>query len=473
MSSYDNLRRIHRRRRIQFCRLAHLVAKIQMIQVQLMQTLVLITQILESTSSSKRRWGGRVPGSKNLKRRKVCTWFEDYLGDSPVYPPKIFRRRFGVPRSLFYRLRDDLVAYNPAFWTQRRRGFGPLGHTPEQRILSALRILSTGCSRDNVDDGSVMSEESISLSFAQFCSDVVSIYGPSFLNRRPTKSELKEISERYTTVGFPGCIGAVDCMKLYWKNCPYYEKGQNLNTKESTSLATIVCEAWCDHDLYCWNWYPCRAGTNNDLTVLHSSPLFRDIFNDFFKITTDDVYTISPSTYLRRMYYFLVDGIYPSWPFYVKPIHKAPTKQKEFFSARQEATRKDVERLFGVLQARFGILRLELEEWYFDDIIAISNTCVILHNLIVRMQQNGEFYEEVGDTNVVKELCTEETRQAFLSSQEYEDNLFVSNQTIQGNIEDVLDDLVMTEIRLTDVNEHERLMNDLCAHMQHVKDIFN
>ncbi len=264
-----------------------------------------------------------------------------------------------------------------------------------------------------------------------FCNDVVRLYGPRFLNRRPTSAEMSEISNKYKTVGFPGCVGCVDCMKIYWKNCPYYEKGQRLNTKESTKLATIVCEAWCDHDLYCWNWYPGRAGTNNDLTVLHSSQLFRDIFNGLFKLNTNDVYNISPSTTVRSMYYFLVDGIYPDWPLFVKPIHNAVTKIHKFFSGRQEATRKDVERLFAVLQSRFGILRLETEAWTLDYIIDFSNTCVILHNIIVRMQQNGEFYEEVGDLDVITKLLDEEHSNVVISSQQFRNNLEESHNDLQ------------------------------------------
>lgn len=153
-------------------------------------------------------------------------------------------------------------------------------------------------------------------------------------------------------------------------------------------MATIACEAWCDHSLYCWHWYPGRAGTNNDLTVLYSSPFFRDIMNGFFKLESQRPYQIIPEGERRKMLYVLVDGIYSSWPFLVKPIHAATSREEAFFSTIQEAKRKDVERLFGVLQARFGILRRELKQWDIIDILNISNACIILHNMIVRMQQD-------------------------------------------------------------------------------------
>src|SRR3954463_8391025 len=49
----------------------------------------------------------------------------------------------------------------------------------------------------------------------------------------------------------------------------------------------------------------------------------------------------------------------------------------------QESARKDVERCFGVLQARFAIIRGSSRFWSKDDITVIMKACIILHNMIV------------------------------------------------------------------------------------------
>jgi hypothetical protein len=49
---------------------------------------------------------------------------------------------------------------------------------------------------------------------------------------------------------------------------------------------------------------------------------------------------------------FLTDGIYPEWSCFVQSIHQPQDEKRKYFAERQE----DVERCFGVLQARFTII---------------------------------------------------------------------------------------------------------------------
>lgn len=75
---------------------------------------------------------------------------------------------------------------------------------------------------------------------------------------------------------------------------------------------------------------------------------------------------------------------------------------------RQEPRRNDTERLFGVLQSRFRVLWEDIGMSYLEDIVKVSETCVILQNLIVRMHQEGEFTEDIqkeeGKINILTEL---------------------------------------------------------------------
>ncbi|XP_048605584.1 uncharacterized protein LOC125583075 [Brassica napus] len=53
-----------------------------------------------------------------------------------------------------------------------------------------------------------------------------------------------------------------------------------------------------------------------------------------------------------KLAYYLTDGIYPKWSTFIQSITLPQTPKQELFAKVQEAIRKDVERAFGVLQAR-------------------------------------------------------------------------------------------------------------------------
>ena len=294
------------------------------------------------------RWGGRKPGSKNIKRGRSL-WIDDYVKDDATYPSYLFRRRFSIPKTVYLKLKSDLLERKPENWETKVNGIGFAGKPTDVKLLSCLRILSSGTTADSLDDATRMSEEIGRQYFRDFLNDVIEIYGDRYLNRRPTETELEGIEQKYRRIGLPGCIGAVDCMKVFWKNCPAAEKGQHLNKKDG-KLASIQCEAWCDHDLYCWSWNSGRVGTNNDITVLYRSPMFMDILNGTFKLRKRNGYKILRDGVRRILYYFLVDGIYPDWPIFVKPIQQPINGDEKKFSKFQEGSRKDIERLFGVLQ---------------------------------------------------------------------------------------------------------------------------
>ncbi|XP_057790347.1 uncharacterized protein LOC131007208 [Salvia miltiorrhiza] len=86
--------------------------------------------------------------------------------------------------------------------------------------------------------------------------------------------------------------------------------------------------------------------------------------------------------------YYLTDGIYPNWPVFMKsPTHPTDPKGKRF-QVMQEAARKDIERAFGVLQARWAIVKGPARLWSKEAMSDIMFTCIILHNMII--EDEGE-----------------------------------------------------------------------------------
>uniref|UniRef100_A0A0D3CE70 DDE Tnp4 domain-containing protein n=1 Tax=Brassica oleracea var. oleracea TaxID=109376 RepID=A0A0D3CE70_BRAOL len=107
--------------------------------------------------------------------------------------------------------------------------------------------------------------------------------------------------------------------------------------------------------------------------------------------------------------YYLADGIYPKWATFIQYIRLPQGPKHCLFAKNQEAVRKDVERAFGVLQARFAVVRNPSNLWDKNKIGNIMRACIILHNMIVEYERDSytnasEFQqgEDVDPTFVVK-----------------------------------------------------------------------
>uniref|UniRef100_A0A0D3ADM6 Myb-like domain-containing protein n=1 Tax=Brassica oleracea var. oleracea TaxID=109376 RepID=A0A0D3ADM6_BRAOL len=83
------------------------------------------------------------------------------------------------------------------------------------------------------------------------------------------------------------------------------------------------------------------------------------------------------------------EGIYPKWSTFIQSISNPQGPEAYLFAKVQEATRKDVERAFGVLQARFAIVKNPAILWDKRQIGMVMRTCIILHNMIVENERNG------------------------------------------------------------------------------------
>jgi Plant transposon protein len=84
-------------------------------------------------------------------------------------------------------------------------------------------------------------------------------------------------------------------------------------------------------------------------------------------------------------YYFLADGIYPRFRFFVRTLgcsKQTMTDAEKLFCKQQEGGRKAVERVFGVLFKRFQILYRPSRLWHVEDVSDILTACVIIHSLV-------------------------------------------------------------------------------------------
>ncbi|XP_024007769.1 uncharacterized protein LOC112083888 [Eutrema salsugineum] len=146
--------------------------------------------------------------------------------------------------------------------------------------------------------------------------------------------------------------------------------------------------------------------------------------------------------------YYLTDGIYPNWATFIKSIPLPQGSKATLFAKRQEGTRKDVERAFGVLQARFAIVKNPALFWDKDKIGKIMRACIILHNMIVEDEREGLTQYDLSDF---------QHGEGHGSSQVDHDY----STDMHSNIADML----IARKKVRDTQVHKQLQADLVEHI--------
>ncbi|KAI3497107.1 hypothetical protein L1887_39491 [Cichorium endivia] len=271
----------------------------------------------------------------------------DYFVPNSKFGDVLFRNRLGMSRRLFVRIAEDLEINYPIFQTTYNAG-GVKGFTGLQKCTSAIRQLGGGSTPDSLDEYLNMSERTSRESLYNFCSGVVQLYGAEYM-RRPTSSDIQLLYAAHEAKhGFPGMLGSIDYTHWDWRSCPTYLRGQYM--RGDHRYPTIILEA---------------------------------LFNDTILGTAPSCSFVLEGEEYKHGYY-LADGIYPNWATFVKSFSHPITPKKKRFKAAQEAARKDVERAFGVLKAKWAIIRQPARSVEVDRCKDIMYACLILHNMIIQ-----------------------------------------------------------------------------------------
>ena len=243
-----------------------------------------------------------------------------------------------------------------------------------QKITAAYRILAYGTPADSVDEYIRIGESTAIEILRRFVKAVVAMFGDHYL-RSPNNIDIARLLQTGEQRGFPGMLGSIDCMHWKWKNCPTTWQGMYTGHGHEP---TIILEAVASQDLWIWHAFFGLPGSLNDINVLDRSPVFTLLANGHAPPVN---YIINGHEY--RMGYYLVDAIYPNWSTFVKTIPCPQGLKKKHFAKAQESARKDVERAFGVLQARFAIVRGPARFWDEETLADIMKACIIMHNMVI------------------------------------------------------------------------------------------
>lgn len=246
------------------------------------------------------------------------------------------------------------------------------------RTVSCFRYFAYSDCFDWSDEYLQLSEPSLYQSIKAICALVVDCFGEYYLNRTPSVEERDRILIFNAKRGFPGMFASWDCSHFKWDKCPVQYHGAYKSRCNNSK--TVVME--CVVDCHMWVWYMNfeNAGSLNDINILDKSSIVTSIWNGSFNLKCPR-YEIQ--NLVCDYMYLLVDGIYPPWSIIINTIRSLVSDNERRFSKQQEGCRKDLERVFAIIQNIFQILKNALHLHTMEDINDVVHCCIILHNMMV------------------------------------------------------------------------------------------
>jgi Plant transposon protein len=357
----------------------------------------------------------------DYERAYRCVQY-DYLGIDPLFE-KQFDRVFRVTRGIVEQI-IQLAGNSSEFFTHRQMATGEMGIYPEVKVLMALKTLAFGCSSAAFMDYFQMGTTSARECVRQLCRIISK--SPTLRDkylRKMNRNDAKKVSKLHENeFGVPGCIGCLDCMHVYWRNCPVAWQGQYKGKDGSPS---IVLEAVADYNTWIWHLSFGFPGTLNDINIWDQSTLLRSFLDGSFVNAVDFVYRVGDETFNKL--FILVDGIYPELSRFVKTLSVPLTRVEKKYAEWQESKWKSIERAFGIAQRKWQVLCRPVENWYEDEIEEIVEACFILHNMMVEVRVSRDEREEVSWYEVIE--ATEQD-----NNNDTDDNSFIGRHEI--DIED-------------------------------------
>ncbi|XP_048447582.1 uncharacterized protein LOC125480612 [Pyrus x bretschneideri] len=199
---------------------------------------------------------------------------KDYFIKRPRFPTHDFRRWFWMRRELFESILNADVNHDHCF-ARKIYVIGQRSLSPHQKLTSAFRMLTNGCSADSTDEYCRLAESTTIENLKSFCQAIQAIYRATYLCK-PNCEDLKRFLRKADKRGFLSMIGSLDCMHWEWKNCPTGWAGQ---FRGRHNKPTIVLKVMASYDSWIWHAFFGAPGLNNDINVLWSSPMFDDVVN--------------------------------------------------------------------------------------------------------------------------------------------------------------------------------------------------
>ena len=250
----------------------------------------------------------------------------------------------------------------------------------EYKVLACLKILGRDLCCDEIDEVLNISESTVNKFFHQFITNFANAVYDKYVYV-PDGAELDAVQEVYSRMGFPGCVGSMDCTHVFWDKCPERLK---FLCKGKEGKPSVAFQAVVDHTRRIHHISKPFYGATNDISITYQDTYPMKLLGK--TIHAERVFQTynreGQVTYWRGAY-LLTDGGYPKVAMLIDPSLKEFDYYSVMWAEWLESIRKDVECVFSNLKMRFRWLRNKVP---YHDIWLIYNAvrvAAILHNRLL------------------------------------------------------------------------------------------
>ena len=254
----------------------------------------------------------------------------------------------------------------------------------KERLVLTLRYLASGDSQQSQSFSFRVGRSTVSNIIRETCDGIWKALSPMYLKPPSTTEDWLKIAQEFEEEwNFPHCIGAIDGKHVAME-CPPNAGSGFFNYKKFHSIVLLaVCDA-----RYCFTFVDIGAhGANNDAAVLAES--------EFGKIFSENPETLQlPKPNLvgnATLPYVLVgDDIFPLKPWLMKPFPGNGLQEPQrIFNYRLSRARRTIENSFGILSAKWRILRRPIKAGV-SQVEKIISGVICLHNYL-RLTDNAGY----------------------------------------------------------------------------------
>lgn len=343
------------------------------------------------------RLNRRVPG----RTWNTSTMYKDFLELPLNSPYQSLDLQYNDPNDLYYgtRFRNFFrmswagfrklsgIARVALNWNDNARDcVGKLAAPLDLLILSYLSILGGATTYPHLELSTHLGSQTHRNFFKLFSSFGRQVLYPLFVKVPSTNEEFEKTMHEFTNAGFPGCVGAVDCVHVRLWGCP--EEYKILSTGKE-KFPTRVFQVVCDFNRRVLHSTVGYYGSYNDKTVL-----VRDKFMNNLKsgLVGENVeWTIFsaegiPTVKIGELY-VICDGGYLNWNVLISNVKRSDNESVQRWSNMQESLRKAIECCFGIIKQRFRIFKKGVDFPSFELLDDTWFTGLALHTMLIDVEQ--------------------------------------------------------------------------------------